>query len=109
MEHLAEKLEEIEKTFLDVEKQLADPAVATDIDKVKSFSRILKQLKPTVDAYNSWKQVQEDIEFWLEQIRETQDQEERINFESELAQARKKRRQPEGRVEDSASSQGPQR
>ena len=90
MEHLAEKLEEIEKTFLDVEKQLADPAVATDIDKVKSFSRILKQLKPTVDAYNSWKQVQEDIEFWLEQIRETQDQEERINFESELAQARKK-------------------
>lgn len=89
MEHFVEKLDEIEKTLQDVEKQLADPAVATDINKVKTLSRLLKQLKPTVETYTNWREVQQDIEFWQEQVRETQDQDERINFENELSQARK--------------------
>ena len=90
MEHFVEKLDEITKTYQDVEKQLADPEVATDQVKVKNFARLLKQLKPTVDAYEKWQEVKQDIEFWQEQIRETQDQDERITFEEELKTARKK-------------------
>lgn len=90
MDHFVEKLDEISKTFSDVESQLADPAVATDQTKVKNLARLLKQLKPTVETYEVWKETKQDIEFWQEQIRETQDQEERLNFEKELTTLRKK-------------------
>lgn len=90
MEHFVNKLDEIARTYKDVEGQLADPEVATDQNKVKKFARLLKQLKPTIETYEQWKEVQNDVEFWQEQVRETQDQEERISFEKELATARKK-------------------
>jgi peptide chain release factor 1 len=45
----------------DLEKQLADPAVHTDLDAVRTLNKRYAALAPTVAAYHAWHAAQDDL------------------------------------------------
>jgi peptide chain release factor 1 len=45
----------------DLEKQLADPAVLADLDRVRQVNKRYAALGPTVAAYHSWRSAQDDL------------------------------------------------
>jgi peptide chain release factor 1 len=56
-----EKLEEIEKRFLEVEKRLSDPAVASDPNKLRDLGKEHAELAPVVGLYREWRRTSEDL------------------------------------------------
>lgn len=90
MEHFVEKLDDISKTFQDIEKQLSDPEVVSDQSRLKTLARTRRQLEPTISTYQEWQQVQKDIEEWQAFLRDSQDKDERLQLEKELEASRKR-------------------
>ena len=45
---MLDKLNQIEQRFLEVERRMADPAVYSDQDKLRTLSREQKELAPVV-------------------------------------------------------------
>ncbi|MBZ0186699.1 MAG: PCRF domain-containing protein, partial [Candidatus Obscuribacterales bacterium] len=90
MDHFVEKLDDITRTFKDIESQLSDPEIVTDQSRLKVLARTRRQLEPTISVYQEWQKVQKDIEEWQAFIRDTQDKDERLQFETELEQSRQR-------------------
>ncbi|MBK9146022.1 MAG: peptide chain release factor 1 [Candidatus Melainabacteria bacterium] len=90
MDHFVEKLDDISKTFQDIEKQLSDPEVVSDQSRLKTLARTRRQLEPTISTYQEWQRVQKDIEEWQAFLRDSQDKEERLQLEKELEASRKR-------------------
>jgi peptide chain release factor 1 len=63
---IANKLEEVEQTYRDLEKRLADPEVARDPQKVQELAKKHAGLEPIVQAYRKYR----DISGRLEEARE---------------------------------------
>ena len=54
---MIETLEAIEKTYLDLQQQMYDPAVATDQQKVITISRKVQSLEPVHKLYQEYKKL----------------------------------------------------
>ncbi|MBN2539987.1 MAG: peptide chain release factor 1 [Bacilli bacterium] len=52
---MTDRLEQIENRYQEISKQMADPAVATDIQKVTELAKEFSSLEPTVRTYREYK------------------------------------------------------
>ncbi len=88
MSHFTEKLVDIEKTFEQLEAQMADPAVLADQRRIQELARTRRQLEPTIETFRSYRAVEEQIEAAGELLKETSSDDEREYYQSELNTAR---------------------
>ena len=58
---LVSKLQEIEKSFKEIEEKMADPEVANDPQEMQSLGRKHSELAPVVDAFMEYEKVQRGI------------------------------------------------
>ena len=58
---LVSKLQEIEKSFKEIEQKMADPEVANDPQEMQSLGRKHSELAPVVDAFMEYEKVQSGI------------------------------------------------
>ena len=59
---MLDKLKQLEQRFLEVERQMADPAVYTDREKLRTLSREQKELEPVVEKYRQYRAAQQQID-----------------------------------------------
>ena len=59
---LIKKLDDIEKTYNELDKKLADPSVYGDQDQLKKVSKAKKSLQETYDLYQRFKSLNKELE-----------------------------------------------
>ncbi len=59
---MLEKLEGFYRSFLEIEEQMGDPDVVSDMKRFVKLNKDYKDLKPIVEAYHRYKNVVENIE-----------------------------------------------
>jgi peptide chain release factor 1 len=59
--NLESKLETIEQDFLDIEKKMADPAVAVNPKDLQSLGKKRAQLEPVVEKFRSYRSARRDL------------------------------------------------
>ncbi|RME82117.1 MAG: peptide chain release factor 1 [Caldilineae bacterium] len=57
-----EKLEEIEARYIELERQMADPAVAADYQQVARLAREQAELREIVDTYRQYKKLRAELD-----------------------------------------------
>ncbi len=72
---LLDKLESIKIRWKDLEQQLSDPAVVSDMNKFKKISKEYKDLKPVVDVYEKYKDQLENLVYNKKLLRSESDAE----------------------------------
>src|ERR671915_1652065 len=82
-----ERLDEIERTYEDVERQLADPEVIADHTRLVELSRRHAELGEVVRAYRAWRSAGEDLATARELLREERSTDGRALLEEEIAAA----------------------
>src|SRR5918999_1924031 len=82
-----ERLDEIERTYQDVERQLADPEVIADQARLIELSRRHAELGEVVRTYRAWRSTGEDLAAARELLREERSTEGRAMVEDEIADA----------------------
>jgi peptide chain release factor 1 len=60
--YLLDKLKSVESTFEQLTRQLADPDIATAPDEFQRVARARSSLEETVNTYDVWKKVQQDLD-----------------------------------------------
>ena len=65
-----ERLDEIERTYEDVERQLADPEVIADQPRLIELSRRHAELGEVVRAYRAWRSAGDDLATARQLLRE---------------------------------------
>ncbi|MCS7280404.1 MAG: peptide chain release factor 1 [Desulfobacterota bacterium] len=79
-----EKLKELEIKFEELEKELADPAIFSDVEKYRRIAKEHNELEKTVSLFREWKRVAEEEEKLLDMIDEEKDEELRLLAKEEL-------------------------
>ncbi len=84
-----ERLDEIERTYEDVERQLADPEVLADQVRLVELSRRHAELGDVVRAYRAWRAAGEDLETARQLLRDeiTDAQRRQAALEAQLRRA----------------------
>ena len=82
-----ERLDEIERTYEDVERQLADPEVLADQTRLIELSRRHAELGEVVRTYRAWRSAGEDLTAARELLREERSADGRSMLDEELADA----------------------
>jgi peptide chain release factor 1 len=82
-----EKLESIEQKFIDLEKELADPAVFGDQDRYKKLAKAHADMSEVVEVYRRYKHIQDELESNKEML-EDEDPEIREMAEAEIQAAK---------------------
>jgi peptide chain release factor 1 len=82
-----ERLDEIERTYEDVERQLADPEVLADQARLIELSRRHAELGEVVRTYRAWRSAGEDLTAARELLREERSADGRSMLDEELADA----------------------
>ena len=59
---MTDKLNQIEKRYLEVESALSDGDVVSDLERYKALMKEYKELSPIVEAFRTLKQNQSDLE-----------------------------------------------
>ena len=67
---MLDKLEEIYSRYLNLEEQMSDPEIISDMNKYKKISQSYKELKEIVEAYKIYKETVEGIEAAQEMLKE---------------------------------------
>lgn len=70
---LIKKLDDVEKTYHELERKLADPAVYGDQDQLKKISKSKKSLEETYELYQKFKNLTKEIEGAKEILKEETD------------------------------------
>ncbi|HPZ00649.1 MAG TPA: PCRF domain-containing protein, partial [Clostridiales bacterium] len=55
-----EKLAKVEEHFASIDRQLAEPAVVSDMEKYTALLKERKQLEPLVEKYQAYKKAEAD-------------------------------------------------
>jgi peptide chain release factor 1 len=84
MERLIEKLNEIEETFNQLGEQLSDPAVLSNSNKLRDIAKRRAALEETIDVFNNWKKVSQDLKDSQEMFRNEQDTDMREFLSAEI-------------------------
>jgi peptide chain release factor 1 len=82
-----ERLDEIERTYDEVEHQLADPEVIADQARLIELSRRHAELGEVVRAYRAWRSAGEDLATARQLQREERSADGRVLLEEEIADA----------------------
>jgi peptide chain release factor 1 len=90
MDHFTEKLEEIEQTFLQLEAQMADPAIMADQAKLTQLARTRSGMLPTIEAYQEFRATHEQVAEAQELLKGKIPEDERSYYQSELENGRKR-------------------
>ncbi|HEV8166350.1 MAG TPA: PCRF domain-containing protein, partial [Actinomycetota bacterium] len=91
-----ERLDEIERTYVDVERQLTDPEVLADQARLVELSKRLAELGEVVRAYRAWRAAREDLDTARELQREERSAEGRALLDDEIAGAQARLAELEG-------------
>ena len=59
---MLDKLKSVEEKFEDINAQLCDPDVVSDMDKYRKLMQDVKHLTPIVEKYREYKKVNADLE-----------------------------------------------
>lgn len=87
---MLDKLESIHDRFLNLEEQLSDPSVISDMDRFMKVNKEYKKIQPVVEAFKAYKEVLGNIETAQEMLAEP-DMKEMAEMElAELKPARTK-------------------
>jgi peptide chain release factor 1 len=81
---LLEKLRQVHLKFEGIARDLEDPAIASDLDKLRSLSKERRVLEPVEAAYHQYDRLSRNIEGAREVLRDTRDPEMRAMAEEEL-------------------------
>ena len=82
-----ERLDEIERTYEDVERQLANPEVLADQVRLVELSRRHAELGEVVRAYRAWRSAGDDLTAARQLLREERSADGRALLEEEVADA----------------------
>jgi peptide chain release factor 1 len=91
-----ERLDEIERTYADVERQLTDPEVLADQARLVELSKRLAELGEVVRAYRAWRAAREDLDTAHQLQREERSPEGRALLDDEIAGAQARLAELEG-------------
>jgi len=87
---MEEKLLQIEQRFIEIENQLADPAVYADLDLMKKLAKEQKDLSAVVEAFRAWRQAKSDNEDALAIINESGDPDMKELAQEEFADSKER-------------------
>ena len=91
---MLERLEVIEKRYDEIQKELSNPDVYSNMNKMKSLSKEASNLEETVNAYHEYKKILSGIEDTKEMIKDPEmgelAKEELVNLESEKTKLEEK-------------------
>ena len=91
---MLERLEVIEKRYDEIQKELSNPDVYSNMNKMKSLSKEASDLEETVNAYHEYKRILSGIEDTKEMIKDPEmgelAKEELVNLESEKTKLEEK-------------------
>jgi peptide chain release factor 1 len=59
--YLLDKLESVRVTFEELTRRLADPDIATNPDELQRVAKMRSSLEETVNTYQSWQKIQQDL------------------------------------------------
>ena len=82
-----ERLDEIERTYRDIERQLADPEVLADQARLVELSKRLAELGEVVRAYRAWRAARDDLDTARQLHREERSADGRALLDEEIASA----------------------
>ena len=75
MEQFIEKLNEIERTYGELEEKLSQPEIISDQQTYRRLAKTRHSLEQTVNAYHNWQKVNEEISSTQEVLRTASDKE----------------------------------
>ena len=55
------KVESLERKFLDLEQELADPTVFNDQDRYRKLTKAHSELKPVVDIFRQYRELKQNL------------------------------------------------
>ena len=84
---MIEKLREIEKRYCEVEEQLSDAGVVSDMERYKALAKEYKELAPLVEKYRSYVKAESDLRE-AEALQSDGDAELRLLADEQAAEAR---------------------
>lgn len=84
MERLIEKLQEIEETFHQLGEQLSDPEVLANSNKLREISKKRFALEETIEVFNTWKSVSQELKDSRELVKSETDPEMKAFLTSEI-------------------------
>ena len=91
---MLERLEVIEKRYDEIQKELSNPDVYSNMNKMKSLSKEASDLEETVNAYHEYKKILSGIENTKEMIKDPEmgelAKEELVNLESDKTKLEEK-------------------
>jgi peptide chain release factor 1 len=90
MEQFIEKLDEIERTYGELEEKLSQPEIISDQQTYRRLAKTRHSLEQTVSAYHNWQKVTEEISNTQEVLRTASDKELRELAQEELEMLQKK-------------------
>jgi peptide chain release factor 1 len=93
-----ERLDEIERTYGDVERQLADPEVLADQARLVELSKRLAELGEVVRAYRAWRAARDDLDTARQLQREERSAEGRALLDEEIANAQARLAELDGQL-----------
>jgi peptide chain release factor 1 len=77
------RLDEIEARFDEIERTLADPAIANNPTEMAALGREHADLRPTVEAWRAYKRADSDLSEWRSMLAQTQG-DEKVHLEEEI-------------------------
>ena len=93
-----DRLEEIEKRYLEILEELNKPDVASDQNRFKKLMKEQSDLTPIVEAYREYKAAKNTIDESLEILNEESDEELKELAKEELNEAKRSLEEVEGRL-----------
>lgn len=79
-----ERLQAVEDRYEQLNELLSDPAVISDPDQLRKYSKEQSDLQETVETYRQYKAVKEDLEVARMMLQESEDQESREMIKQEV-------------------------
>jgi len=83
---MLEKLEEINKKYLELEKQINDPSSMSDMKKYIQLNKDYKELQPIIAAYKNYRNVMTSLDAAKEILEKEKDEDLRAYAKEELAE-----------------------
>ncbi|HEX6207349.1 MAG TPA: peptide chain release factor 1 [Actinomycetota bacterium] len=96
---MRERLEEIERQYEELGRELSDPAVSSDPSKLRDLGRRHSELREIVRAYREWRRADEDAEEARALAREEPDPEAAATWREEATRASARAKELEAEIE----------
>jgi peptide chain release factor 1 len=88
---LLDKLTQVHQRFEAMERELEDPAINSDMDKLRTLSKERRALEPVESSYQKYSRLRRDLDGARELLKETRDPEMRAMAEEEMKGLEEKR------------------